>query len=310
MRILACTPAYPPRSLVGAWLATHRYLAGLVERGHEVNVVTYLMDGWAYDLDGVHVHPKADLGHFSRSDVYLSHLGDNNLLARLARVLQIPHVRMLHGSDGLNLRRLQRHPPDLLVANSSTLQGETAWHGETIVCRPLIDIDPAPGPRDHVTLVNLATAKGGPVLQEIARRSPDRSFLGVLGGYGDQVLDHPGNVEVHPPTHQMAAKIYARTRVLLMPSERETWGMVGVEAMACGIPVIAHPTPGLEESLGDAGIFCDRDDPDAWVEQISRLDDPDEYEQASQAALRRSAELDPTPDLERFTDALEALCSS
>ena len=94
-----------------------------------------------------------------------------------------------------------------------------------------------------------------------------------------------------------------------MPSAYETWGMVGVEAMTNGIPVIAHPTPGLRESLGDAGIFVDRDDPRAWAAEICRLGDPGEYALASQAARKRADDLQQifAADLDLFADSLEAL---
>ncbi|MFE4971343.1 glycosyltransferase [Kitasatospora sp. NPDC056651] len=59
----------------------------------------------------------------------------------------------------------------------------------------------------------------------------------------------------HVPGHAMRERVYARSRVVLMPSSHESWGRVGVEAFASGIPVIAHPTPGLAECLGHAGIY-------------------------------------------------------
>jgi len=71
-----------------------------------------------------------------------------------------------------------------------------------------------------------------------------------------------------------------------MPSEYESWGRVGVEAMASGIPVIAHPTPGLQESLGDAGVFVDRNDIDGWERAIRRLLTPRAYGTASKKARR------------------------
>jgi glycosyltransferase involved in cell wall biosynthesis len=88
-----------------------------------------------------------------------------------------------------------------------------------------------------------------------------------------------------------------------MPSDYESWGRVAVEAMACGIPVIAHPTPGLRESLSWAGTFADRNDPRLWVEAIANLDPKQAYISAREKSLARAKELDPLPqiaNLEQF----------
>ncbi len=76
---------------------------------------------------------------------------------------------------------------------------------------------------------------------------------------------------------------------------------MAIEAAASGIPVVAAATPGLKEALGPAGIFCERDNLDAWVTEIRRLrDSPLAYEQASRAISRRVAALEPTEQLERM----------
>jgi len=92
-----------------------------------------------------------------------------------------------------------------------------------------------------------------------------------------------------------------------MPSDYESWGRVGVEAMASGIPVLAHPTDGLVESLGSAGVFCDRDDADAWQAAIESLDARDAYRAASRKAKARSKQLDPAADLAAWCGAVEGV---
>jgi len=80
--------------------------------------------------------------------------------------------------------------------------------------------------------------------------------------------------------------------------------MVGVEAMSSGIPVIAHPTPGLLESLDYAGIFVDRKDYKGWEDAIRELDDPDEYSRKSELALKRVAELDPNSQIDALAEMI------
>lgn len=313
LNIVAVLAVYPPASLVGAWLATHQYLAHAASLGHDVTVLTtFDSNGPAtyepYELDGVKVRQRArdeatnEL--VAAADVIVSHCG-NDEGGRLAALNMKPSVRFAHGSpikdvgDGV----------DLVIFNSEWLQADTPHACASIVCRPPVHAERyLTTPGDRITLINLCRIKGGNTFDPITRALPGHRFLGVRGGYGRQIVPNRPNVEIVGRTGNMRADVYARTRILLMPSTRETWGMTGVEAMASGIPVIASPVPGLLESLGDAGIFVGLDDPQGWVDAILRLDDPDVWAAASAKALARSAELDPTDDLDRFVKALEALC--
>ena len=96
----------------------------------------------------------------------------------------------------------------------------------------------------------------------------------------------------------MKDDVWARTKVLLMPSTYESYGMVAVEALASGIPVIACPTPGLKESLDYAGIFPHSTSLKLWQSELARLlTDDNYYAERSQLALQRSKEIDPRIEL-------------
>lgn len=85
--------------------------------------------------------------------------------------------------------------------------------------------------------------------------------------------------------------------------------MVGMEAIASGIPCIATPTPGLIESLGYAGTFVPRDDVDMWYHHAHILTtDQHAYNVASTNSLSRSDEMDTTDiDMQRWALAIESL---
>lgn len=305
MRILAHLPLYPPTSLVGAWLSTHQCLAALADRGHQVEVSTYLASGppWTYSHEGVDVFPRRPLD-LTGIDLVVSHLGDRQEASAAARAAGVPSVRMVHGVP------LAGHvlDDDLAVFNSQSLADQVGWAGRQVVVPPPIwpeDYRTTPG--DRVTLVNLSPDKGGYHLWKIAERMPHVQFLAVRGGYGPQIRRCLPNVEMIDSTLDITTAVYARTRILLMPSRVETYGRTALEAACSGIPTIAHPTPGLIESLGDAATFVDRSSITSWVAAIDRLFDPAEWLAASRRALARAEQLDPAGDLDRFCTSIESL---
>lgn len=326
LTIAARVHAYPPDHNAGAEWALHEMLRALVRRGHEVTV--WLSQPAAsrgpYRMDGVSVIPHSAGGdeRFARTvrqaDAVVSHLENVPSVASLARGYGVPLIVMCHNTFDLTWQPIRSGSCALAVVNSRWMLAKVgeAFHGQShrpgrvLVVRPPVWPDEYRTPRgDCITLVNCTVSKGAGLLAELAERMPDRKFLAVRGGYGEQEPPTLPNVLVldHMPGRQMRDEVYARTRLLLMPSDYESWGRVGVEAMASGIPVLAHPTEGLVESLGGAGVFCDRGDVAAWQAAVERLDNASAYRAASQRAAARSKELDPAQDLAAWCEAVEGV---
>jgi glycosyltransferase involved in cell wall biosynthesis len=76
----------------------------------------------------------------------------------------------------------------------------------------------------------------GPARAELAGRYPDAVFLGALTGDG-------------------LAAAYAGADVFVFPSRTDTFGLVMIEALACGTPVAAYPVAGPIDVL-DADVAC------------------------------------------------------
>ncbi|WP_345669586.1 glycosyltransferase family 4 protein [Streptomyces similanensis] len=317
---------YPPDHNAGSEWMLHSMLRPLAERGHRVEV-------WlshpgktheSYDIDGVRVVPFQQglefATHARTADVLVSHYENVPLVAGLGRDGRIPIVVICH--DNFEGSFHNAAGADLVVYNSQWIRrdGEIYYarypkeflpRRSIVVRPPVLAEEYRTRPGDCVTLVNLNADKGGELFWQIAAWSPDWHFRGVRGAYGQQVMPPPRlpNCEVvdSVPGHRMREHVYARSRVVLMPSLYESWGRVAVEAFASGIPVIAHPTPGLVEALGSAGIFAYRDDPTAWIDALNSLRDPDTWKRASRRALARSAELSAAGDLGLWCDAVEEL---
>ena len=67
------------------------------------------------------------------------------------------------------------------------------------------------------------------------------------------------------------ATLYNLTEVFLYPSERESFGLPPLEAMACGAPTIALNKSSLPEILQDGALFIDNKDPQAWANAIGKV---------------------------------------
>ncbi|WP_144108326.1 glycosyltransferase family 4 protein [Paraburkholderia sp. BCC1886] len=105
----------------------------------------------------------------------------------------------------------------------------------------------------------------GPALAELKSRYPKANYLGVL-------------------TQTELAKVYAAADVFVFPSRTDTFGLVLLEALACGTPVAAYPVTGPIDVLADGGagamnddlreacldaLKIDRDHARAWAERFS-----------------------------------------
>lgn len=82
----------------------------------------------------------------------------------------------------------------------------------------------------------------GPDLAALKARYPDIRFLGALGG-------------------EALARAYCSGDVFVFPSRTDTFGLVLIEALACGLPVAAYPVAGPLDIVGADGRGPDGDFP-------------------------------------------------
>lgn len=250
-------------------------------------------------LDGVLVRRARNIVQASnqvfgwKPDVVVSHHQHAAHAIRLAR--RWPGVRsvlLTHNDMDINQRPLQLGP-DLVVHNSRWVAESLARFGtprSSLVFHPPVTPDrhrvDATG--DGVTLVNLNEHKGAHLFYALAEAMPDTRFVGVVGGHGVQIIRRNlPNVTIVEHTPDMRT-VWAQTRVLLMPSIYESYGLVAQEAGLNGIPTVANPTPGLVENIGTGGLFCDRDKLEEWVTTLRGLDNPTTYAAASAYARNRA----------------------
>jgi hypothetical protein len=322
-RIVAHTVSAPPWRRIGAELATLRLLGSLQAEGWGVTCVAHsVVTCEQVDVgigEPVWVVPSM-LAAGAPADVVLAHIPFTAAAQRHAERSGARLVMAAHGGPpGWLAAAASRLAPDLLLANSETMRVSLERTGLPVhVLHPPVFgeahvLPDVPTGAGYVTLVN--AAKGGAVLFDLARRLPAVRFLLVDGGYGDdetvdrivEGLEALPNVARRGQTEDMRS-VWADTRVLLMPSLEESWGMVAVEAMAAGVPVIGSRAPGLTECLGGAMPQVDALDVDGWEDVLMGVLSHDEsYAHLHVAALRRAAQLDPAPGLRATHRRLAAL---
>lgn len=86
-------------------------------------------------------------------------------------------------------------------------------------------------------------------------------------------------------------KIISLADLLLLPSERESFGLVALEAMACGVPTVASRTGGLGEVIahGETGYLCPVGDTEAMARHaVELLTDKAKYEQFRRRGIERA----------------------
>lgn len=302
--VAAILHKYPPQHNAGGEMMAHALFRDLFRRGHRV--VVFIAKGWDVgfppDLDGVEIHRYRHPGQIAQvaAEIVVTHLDMTAHATVAARHQRLPLVHLLHNDRQLIHHSVRPCDADAVVANSEWVaEAFPGWPGYMTVIHPPVDPEEYAvigRTDDRVTLLNLMEPKGGPLFWALADLLPHRRFLGVRGAYARQVIPEeiPENVDLIDNTPRVVADVYARTKVLLMPSSYESWGRCAIEAASSGIPTICHATEGLVESLGEAGIFIPRTEPAAWALAIDRLFmDPEWYAERSAIAYARARELDP-----------------
>ncbi|WP_425464893.1 D-inositol-3-phosphate glycosyltransferase [Nocardioides plantarum] len=114
-----------------------------------------------------------------------------------------------------------------------------------------------------------------------------RLVVPVVGGPSGTGLDRPSALAalavelgiadvvrfVPPVTQAELARWYAAATLVAVPSYNESFGLVAVEAQACGTPVVAAAVGGLTTVVRDgrSGLLVPGHDPEAWAAALRRV---------------------------------------
>jgi D-inositol-3-phosphate glycosyltransferase len=143
-------------------------------------------------------------------------------------------------------------------------------------------------------------------LAELRARGGEPYRLVVVGGpsgpHGEKSLQSLHDVadargvreHVHfvaPQPHELLSSYYRAADVCIVPSRSESFGLVALEAAACGTPVVASAVGGLTTLVdhGHTGYLVEDRDPAAYADAVRRtFDEPLAAERLSTASVLRA----------------------
>ena len=154
-----------------------------------------------------------------------------------------------------------------------------------------------------------------------------RLVVAIVGGPSGSEVGAPGRlagmaahlgisdcVRLEPPCPQAElADWYRAADLVLVPSHSESFGLVALEAQACGTPVVAASVGGLRTAVRDgySGVLVDGHDPVAWAQVLAGLlGSPRRLESLSRGAREHASGFGWRTTADRLTDVYTGAMSS
>jgi 1,4-alpha-glucan branching enzyme len=316
-RVLMLSADFVPRPWSGIGVAVARQARALAEIGVEVHVVVasrgelpradepgslhlyrlvrshFPIDPRGFDWVHVHSLQLADLALEIRNRFQVKlvctvhgwpHIEQEGTLdgVRWSRVQQ----RLLRGCDYVVF--LSRAEYDLGVSLVPEVAGRSSIIAHGVPPPTSAARDRRRGP--VVFAGRFAASKGISLLTETARRLLERGQVSIViaGGHGDG----PGTAAVARLAARFPSaclvpgwletehleELFGEASVVLVPSAYEPFGLVALEAMRMGAPVVAADVGGLRDIVNErsGGRRIDSRDPGVWARAaLELLDDPE-----------------------------------
>lgn len=175
---------------------------------------------------------------------------------------------------------------------------------------------PSTAPPSILCVAHLYRRKDVATLLDAVARLPERAVLRVVGTGPERgrLEDRARSLGIsnrvaflgHVPFDSLTAE-YRRAAVFCLPSRQEGFGIVFLEAMAAGLPIVAARAAAVPELVrdGECGILVPVSDAPALAAALGGLlDDPGERHRLGEAGRRRVLEYDAPVVAGRFLAAI------
>ncbi|MDJ0796523.1 MAG: glycosyltransferase [Calothrix sp. MO_167.B12] len=319
------SPYFEIELLAGASCSPYFYPAGGIPRTKARNLVSNPVVNRL--LKSFSTHPDIVIEHLTNfipcatrllrepADLIfpLNDYGGLAMASVVRKILGTPILFKAHTGltgGGKSLVRSMRFNPDHLVVFSNTMaefvRGVNPHQSTTVIAngvdidwfkpsgdriehglgKPLVLCVASLNRRDHkrVELAIRAVARLPQVSLMIAGDGPDREYFQTLG---EELLGSDRFAIKTFPFNQMP-EVYRCADIFTLPSLDEPFGQAYIQAMACGLPVVATDDEIRSDIVGDAGILCDVTQLDIYADAIAKVLKSNWQEKARENALRFS----------------------
>lgn len=138
----------------------------------------------------------------------------------------------------------------------------------------------------------------GMLVEAWRRAFPDREIDlhvgGTLNARDEETARRAGAIRSKPDDEKLRA-LYSQALLVAVPSSGEGYGLMSVEAMACGAAVVAADAAALPEACDNAALLVPPDDTDEWARALRELaSQPQRVAELRERSARRVARIDRT----------------
>lgn len=328
MKTVALSHGYPPLWNMGGEVALHRAMTAIP--GDKFVLTS---TDKPYTFEGVDVMKinTPDVLNINAEPMpiaqQLNDIGANVVIGQ--NELSLPAVLAARHVDAISVVNVHTPPKyggtiraamqqtDYAVYNTATSAREWGEPNAFVLHPPISPLpDKLITTGDAYTLLSSLVNKGVEVVIALAKMYPDKRFIIVrspaepthgLPDLEDRVKDLP-NIELHPRVApEEVYKYFEQTRILLVPSRYETYGMSAIEAAGYGIPCVHVDTPHVREGIGEAAVLISPLSVNEAAKGIERIER--NYDSYSKKARARAEWLQDRQDkeLEDFANYISNL---